>query len=111
MVPAMADTGPPPLYDEEHGLRELARHRLKRDEVTRAQVRIADGLAENMARHFSAEEMETAGRALLIGAASCVTLVNDELPASVIVNVLGFTAGRMIGDGRAWTETQGSERG
>ena len=103
----MPDTGIPPLYDEERGLRELARHRLKRDEVTRSQVQIADRLAENMARHFSAEEMETAGRALLIGAASCAQLAQDQLPASVVVNILGFTAGRMVTDGRAWTEAQG----
>ena len=105
----MTDTGIPPLYDEEKGLRELARHRLKRDAVTRGQVIIADRLAEHMQRHFSAEEMETAGRALLIGAASCTQLAKDGLSSAVVVNILGFTAGRMITDGRAWTEAQGGE--
>ena len=105
----MTGTGLPPLYDEETGLREIARARLKRDGLTRAQVQMADGLAEAMQRHFSAEETETAGRALLIGAASCTTLARSEdIPAAVIVNILGFAAARMITDGRAWLGAQGS---
>jgi len=98
----MTGTGIPPLYDEEQGLRELARHRLKKDAVTRIQVSIADRLAEHMQRHFSAEEIETAGRALLIGAASCGELANEEFPPAVIINILGFAAGRMVADGQAW---------
>ena len=105
----MTAAGLPPLYDEETGLREIARARLKRDGLTRAQVQMADGLAEAMQRHFSAEETETAGRALLIGAASCTTLARSEdIPAAVIVNILGFAAARMITDGRAWLGAQGS---
>ena len=106
----MTAAGLPPLYDEETGLREIARARLKRDGLTRAQVQMADGLAEAMQRHFSAGETETAGRALLIGAASCATLARDgdDIPAAVIVNILGFAAARMITDGRAWLGAQGS---
>jgi hypothetical protein len=103
----MSGTGIPPLYDEEAGLREIARARLKRDGLTRAQVQLADGLAEAMQRHFSAEETETAGRALLIGAASCATLARSgEIPAAVVVNILGFAAARMVADGRAWLGAQ-----
>ena len=105
----MSDIEIPPLYDEENGLRELARHRLKRDPVTRAQVIIADGLAENMQRHFSAEEIETVGGALLVGAASCAILAQDQLPAATVVNILGFAGGRMVTDGRAWLEAQGGD--
>ena len=105
----MTDTGIPPLYDEENGLRELARHRLKRDQLTRAQVRIADRLAEEMQRHFSAEETETVGRALLIGTASVGALQQEGVDASVLLNILGFAAGRLVTDGRAWTEAQGRE--
>ena len=105
----MTAAGLPPLYDEDAGLREIARARLKRDGLTRAQVQMADGLAEAMQRHFSAEETATAGRALLIGAASCTTLARSEdIPAAVIVNILGFAAARMITDGRAWLGAQGS---
>ena len=100
-------TGIPPLYDEEAGLREIARARLKRDGLTRAQVQLADNLAEGMLRHFSAEEVETAGRALLIAAASAVRLVNSpDIPPAVIVNILGFAAARMVADGRAWLGAQ-----
>jgi hypothetical protein len=102
----MPDTGLPPLYDEERGLRQLARHRLRRDELTRGQVVIADQLAANVERHFAAEETETAGRALLIGTASVVALVEDGIPAAVIVNILAFTAARMISDGRDWLAAQ-----
>ena len=104
----MTAAGIPPLYDEEAGLREITRARLKRDGLTRAQVQLADGLAENMQRHFSAEETETAGRALLIGAASCTALANsqEDIPAAVVVNILGFAAARMVADGRAWLGAQ-----
>jgi hypothetical protein len=104
----MTGTGIPPLYDEEAGLREIARARLKRDGLTRAQVQMADGLAEGMQQHFSAEETETAGRALLIGAASCATLARSEenIPVAVVVNILGFAAARMVADGRAWLGAQ-----
>lgn len=105
----MTDTRLPPLYDEERGLRELARHRLKRDDLTRRQVEIADRLALHMQRHFAAEEAETAGRALLVGAASVTTLAADGIPAAVVCNILAFTAGRMITDGRAWLEAAGGE--
>ena len=104
----MTGTGIPPLYDEEAGLAEIARARLRRDGLTRAQVQLADGLAEAMQRHFSAEEIETAGRALLIGAASCATLARSEenIPAAVVVNILGFAAARMVTDGRGWLGAQ-----
>jgi hypothetical protein len=102
----MSGTSIPPLYDEERGLRELARHRLKRDELTRQQVEIADRLAAHMVRHFSAEEAETAGRALLVGSASVTALAADGIPATVVCNILAFAAGRMITDGREWLSAQ-----
>jgi hypothetical protein len=105
------DTGIPPLYDEQKGLRELARQRLKRDPVTRAQVTIADGLAENMLRHFAAEDAELVGRALLVVAASVGVLAQEGFPPAVIVNVTGFAGARMIADGRAWSEAQGAPDG
>lgn len=107
----MADTEAAPLYDEEKGLREIARHRLRRDELTRSQVVIADQLAIHMQRHFAAEETETAGRALLIGAASVTALIDDQIPPAVLVNILGFTAARLVADGRAWLDAQGGEEG
>jgi hypothetical protein len=108
----MADTGIPPLYDEDRGLREISRARMKRDTLTRGQVIIADRLAEHMGRHFAAEETETAGRALLVGAASVMTLARDSaIPATVVCNILAFAAGRMVADGRAWLDAQGGENG
>jgi hypothetical protein len=106
----MSETGIPPLYDEEHALRELARGRLRRDRLTHVQVEIADRLALHMQRHFSAEEAETAGRALLVGSASVAALAAEGIPATVVCNVLAFAAGRMITDGRAWLGAQGGER-
>jgi hypothetical protein len=105
----VTDQHAPPLYDEEHALRELARGRLKRDELTRRQVEIADRLAAHMHRHFSAEEAETAGRALLIGSASVAALAAEDVPATVVCNVLAFTAGRLVADGRAWLGAQGGD--
>ena len=102
----MAATQDPPLYDEAASLAELARNRLRRDEATRLQVQLADRLAGQLLRHFAAGEAETAGRGLLLGAASAIDLVNEGIHASVIVNVLGFAAARLVTDGRAWTGAQ-----
>lgn len=98
-----------PLYDEQAGLRDIARARLERDELTRRQTEIADRLAVHMERHFSPEETETAGRALLIGTASCSALAQDGIPATVVMNILAFAAGRLIGDGRDWLTAQGGD--
>lgn len=105
----MADTGIPSLYDEEKSLRALARARLRRDSVTRAQVAIADGLVANLERHFSATETETAGRALLIGVGAGASLAAEDLTAEAILNILGFAAARMVSDGRDWLGAQGGD--
>lgn len=93
----------PPLYDIEHALAEIASQRRRRDELTRAQVGIADALALHLDRHFAAEELETAGRALVIAAASSASLAS-EVPAEhlgpLICNLLGFAGARLIRDGR-----------
>ena len=105
----MADDSPgsflPPLFDMDHGLREIARTRGKRDSVTRAQVQLSDALAEFVNRHFSPEEIETAGRALMIAASCTAGLIGSGVSRpEVIVNVIGFAGGRLVTDGRAWTE-------
>lgn len=92
----------PKLYDVENALRELAKNRQRRDELTRQQVAIADRLAIHLDRHFAAEELETAGRALLIGAASVIALATEDIPSAVMCNVLAFAGDRLIRDGRTF---------
>ena len=106
----MADNQTPPLYDVDRAMREIARARRKRDELTRQQGAIADNLATHLDRHFSAEELETAGRALLIGAASVAALVSPDIPPAVIANVLAFAGDRLVRDGRAITATPIEEK-
>lgn len=89
------------LYAVDNALAEIAKARRRRDELTRMQASIADALATHLDRHFSAEEMETAGRALLIGAASVAGLVRDDLISpAVLCNILAFAGDRLIRDGR-----------
>ena len=102
----MSEPQAPPLYDVEHALAEVARNRKRRDDLTRAQVGIGDGLALHLDRHFAAEELETAGRALLIGAASVAALAGEGVPGEVLCNVLAFAGARLIRDGR--TEVPGA---
>lgn len=90
------------LYDVDEALREIARHRKRRDELTRQQVAIADRLAIHLDRHFAAEEIETAGRALVIGAASVIALATEDIPPAVMCNVLAFAGARLILDGRTF---------
>jgi hypothetical protein len=88
-----------PLYDVEDALRILAQQRHKRDEVTMAQCDIADRLAHHLKNHFGPEAIETAGLALVLGAASAGAL-KDVHPA-ILINVLAFTGQRLVVDARA----------
>lgn len=98
--------GTVPPYDVDKALKEMARARVRRDPLSHAQAQIGDKLATYLTDHFSPEELETAGRAALIGAAGIGALAADQLPASVLVNVLGFAGARLIQDGRAWEPAQ-----
>ena len=93
------ESGLPPMYDMDQARREMAKARKRRDTVTREQVRLGDKLAHHLNAHFSAEELETAGRAVMLSAASIGGLIED-LPASVLVNILAFAADRLITDGQ-----------
>jgi len=92
----------PRLYDVDNALAEIAKARARRDELTRQQVAIADRLAIHLDRHFAAEELETAGRALVIGAASIAALANEDIPGAVMCNILAFGGARLILDGRSF---------
>ena len=94
----LEDNGIPPLYDVEKARRVLATQRRKRDELTLATTMIADRLSSHLGRHFAAEELESAGRSLVIAAASLGALADCD-PAS-LCNVLAFAGDRMITDGR-----------
>lgn len=89
------------LYDVELGLREIARHRRRRDQLTTATADVADRLASHMARHFGPEAAETAGLALVIAAASLGGLATEVPRPEVLVNVLAFTGQRLATDARA----------
>jgi hypothetical protein len=102
----------PQLYDVDLGLREIARQRGRRDTLTCAQVQLGDALAEYVNRHFSPEEVETAGRALLIAASSSGSLITEGVTRpEIIINVIGFAAARMVTDGRAWADAGEAESG
>jgi hypothetical protein len=102
----------PPLVDVNRALREMARARGKRDTLTRSQAQLGDALAEFVNRHFSPEETETAGRALMIAASAAGSLVADGLSRpEVVLNVIGFAAARLVADGSAWTEAGKEESG
>ena len=96
----------PPMYDIEHGLQEIAAARLKRDALTRETRGIADQLAEHVSRHFGPEEMETAGLALVLVAASLGSLAAaPDMQPQVLVNLAAFAGQRMVGDARAAEES------
>lgn len=94
-----------PLYDVEYGLAELAKSRRRRDHVTRATVSSADDLAHNLSGHFSAEELESIGRALVITSASLAGLIalprGDEIQPAVLINLIAFAGQRLVVDARA----------
>jgi hypothetical protein len=89
------------LYDVESALREVARYRRRRDQLTTATTEVADRLASHMARHFGPEAAETAGLALVIAAASLGGLAREVSQPEVLVNVLAFAGQRLATDARA----------
>lgn len=93
-------TSEPPLYDVDKALALLARHRRRNDPLTRQTVLIADKLASHMARHFTSEQADTAGRALVIVAGSVQVLAqtSDDLTAQVNCNVIAHAGHRLILD-------------
>ena len=91
----------PDLYDVDKARAVLAKGRRSRDPLTREQAAIGDRLANHLNKHFSAEELETAGRAVMIAAASIGALAEyGEIPGAVLVNILAFGGDRLITDGR-----------
>lgn len=88
------------LYDVENALRELARARRRRDELTALQIGYGDLLASHMARHFGPEATETAGLALVIAGAS-VAALPAELPPVLLANIVAFAGQRLVLDARA----------
>ena len=90
-----------PLYDVEQARREVARARKRRDTLTRSQCQLGDSMAHHINAHFSADELETAGRALLIAAGSLGALAEMKaMQPTVLVNILGMAGDRLITDGQ-----------
>lgn len=89
------------LYDIENGLTEAAKFRRRRDAASRAQVTLADRLANHLLDHFGPEAEETAGLALVVGAASIGALAVEDIPSAAIVNVLALAGQRLVADARA----------
>lgn len=99
-------TTEPPLYDVDTALQILARHRRRNDPLTRETVNIADKLATHMARHFTAEQADTAGRALVIAAGSVGVLAQTTTDpmAQVTANVIAHAGHRLVLDAAAATD-------
>ena len=92
-------------FDFDRALREVTRHRSKRDQVTPAQAQLGDRLATRAAAEFGPEALETAGLGILLGASIAAELVREgiEQPA-ILANVLGFIGERLVRDARAAEE-------
>jgi hypothetical protein len=93
----------PPLYDVDNALQLLARHRRRNDPLTRQTVLIADKLATHMARHFTPEQADTAGRALVIAAGSVGILAQStkDPMAQVNANIIAHAGHRLVLDAEA----------
>lgn len=96
-------TTEPPLYDVDKALALLARHRRRSDPLTRQTVLIADKLATHIARHFTPEQADTAGRALVIAAASVGVITNQSIDplADASANVIAYAGHRLVLDAEA----------
>lgn len=93
----------PPLYDVDNALQLLGRARRRNDPLTRQTVLIADQLATHIARHFTPEQADTAGRALVLAAASVgvITHLATDPLADTSTNVIGFAGHRLVLDAEA----------
>jgi hypothetical protein len=95
----MADTTqreePTQLYDIDAGLRELDVALVAPDDLTIETASLGRRLAYHLSRHFTPEERETIGRALVVTGASVGALAGPGIPPMVLVNVIAF-AGRAL---------------
>lgn len=96
-------TTEPPLYDVDNAMRILARGRRRKDPLTVQTVLIADKLATHMARHFTPDQADTAGRALIIAAASvgAITHLSVDPLADTSANVIAHAGHRLVLDAEA----------
>lgn len=100
----MADQTTVP-FDFDRALREVTRHRTRRDQATMAQRDLGDRLATRAASEFGPEALETAGLGILLAAGVAAELIREgiEQPA-ILANVLGFIGERLVRDARAAEE-------
>jgi hypothetical protein len=82
----------PPLYDIEKARDEMRRFRGRNDPLARETRRFGDKLAANVQLHFTPEELDTAGRVLLLAAASIAGL---PLPLPVAANIVAVAGERL----------------
>ena len=102
----------PPLYNVEAALVSLtaARHNTT-SLLVKEYVKIGHKLAVHMGRHFTGPEKETAGKALIIAAASLGALhgLNEgDLRGPAMCNVQAFCGERLVLDSIAGTVPDGT---
>jgi hypothetical protein len=91
-------TGTKP-FDFNGALRQLARHRLKRDSATVAQIQLADKMASQAAGEFGLDAAEAAGLGMTLAASIIADLIRHGLSnPAVLANVMGQ---RLVADARA----------
>lgn len=88
-------------YDIEQAIRQAARARGNRDDLTRETSTIADRMADGFRGDFGDTlDMETCGKALVIAAGSLVPLCGPEIPGAVLANIVCLAGESLVRQAR-----------
>jgi len=88
-------------FDIENGLREIARARAVADPLMWETALLADKLVAGVRGDFEGVlDMEMCGKAFVIAAASVMPLCTPDIPAAVIVNLIGMAGERLVRQAR-----------
>jgi hypothetical protein len=86
--------------DIEEALRELAAYRERNDNLTQAQVLLADRLTSYASKLIPAEEREIAGKAMVRAATALAALVQFDVNPAALCNIQMLAGERMVAEAR-----------
>lgn len=88
-------------FDIELGIHTLNQGRRLVDPLTQYTIKMADEAAARMRAEFGDSlDMETCGKALIIAAGMVVPLCHEEIPGTVLANLIGFVGEDLVREAR-----------
>ena len=88
-------------FDVEAGIHQINQSRHRNDQLTVAQVALADRVATKFREEFgSTLDMETCGKAMVIAASAAAPLCREEIPGTAIANIIALAGEQLVREAR-----------